>query len=154
MNCDTWPMTREIQGVANIVLNVRSQALTVGGWRLKKKYKQRQCLTGPHVNEQMFLQENLEWLIWRPLLSTVNSWKLICFLHYLVTIYFVVEFKCGITRGVYRLFEVMIFFVIIKLKHFIKFFTVGTLAWTFSAMNNLGRLNNCVYHSLQASTPK
>ena len=30
-------MTRDKQGVANIVFNVRSQAVTVGEWRFKKK---------------------------------------------------------------------------------------------------------------------
>jgi hypothetical protein len=32
------------------------------GWVLNKR---RQCLTGTHVNEQMFLKENLENKIWR-----------------------------------------------------------------------------------------
>ena len=56
-------MTRDKQGVPNIVLNVRSTAVPVGEWRFFSKYvyKRRQCLTGSHVNEQMFLKENLEW---------------------------------------------------------------------------------------------
>ena len=33
MKCDTLPMTHDKQGVANVVLNVRSKALTVGEWR-------------------------------------------------------------------------------------------------------------------------
>ena len=78
-------MTHDKQGIANIVLNVRS------------------------------------------VVEPVNSWKLISFLHYLVTLYFVVDVKCGIAGGAYRLLEVMIFFVIPKLQHFISFVTVGTL---------------------------
>ena len=69
-------------------------------------------------------------------------------------LYFVVDVKCGIAGGAYRLLEVMIFFVIPKLQHFISFVTVGTLDRTFAAINNLGQLNNCVYHSPQTSTPK
>ena len=60
---------------------------------------------GADVPEGELGVENLQ-----PLWSPVNSWKLISFLHYLVTLYFVVDVKCGIAGGAYRLHEVMIFF--------------------------------------------
>ena len=71
-----------------------------------------------------------------------------------MTLYFVIVVKCGILGVSYRLPEVMVFFVIPKLQHFIYFATLGTLELQFVAMNNQGPLNNCVYFLGQVSFTK
>ena len=63
MKWDTWPMTCGKQGVANIVLNVRSKALTVGEWIFFffQNFFNSEGSAWQTPMKQMFLKENLEW---------------------------------------------------------------------------------------------
>ena len=102
-----------------------------------------------HVSVQMFLNFlNMEWEILQMLLSLVKSW-LTSFLHYLVTVCWWLMLSVAL-QAVHTDY--------LSFWYFLWFLwavgTVGTLDLTFAGINNLGRLNKCVYHITQASTPE